>query len=262
MSHPMDGCWAKIERAKENIKNLTIEADGFLRANADGYGVVGKLKNEREYVITAFDKGLQPVPLRFSVMAGEILHNLRTSLDHLVCAHVEARGGKPTRAHYFPICVGADQFKAAFSGKAVEGVAGRFRAIVESVQPYRKPKPVIEPLTILHELNNTDKHRLLIIAYNVLTLTSGGELGIGSDMGELVITGFSKPEWVRPTKDGAEVFCITFSKSQPDVKVEAQLSAQIAFEEFGPLKHEPVIPSLTHLAEATVKALELFRGEF
>jgi hypothetical protein len=30
MSHPLDGCWAKIERANENIKNLETEITAFV----------------------------------------------------------------------------------------------------------------------------------------------------------------------------------------------------------------------------------------
>jgi hypothetical protein len=31
MSHPLDGCWAKIERANENIKNLEAEIAAFVQ---------------------------------------------------------------------------------------------------------------------------------------------------------------------------------------------------------------------------------------
>jgi hypothetical protein len=63
MSHPLDGCWAKIQRAKEQINNLDIEITSLL--NNDAYSVVGEFQPERQrYVFRIVGPS---VPLRIAV---------------------------------------------------------------------------------------------------------------------------------------------------------------------------------------------------
>jgi hypothetical protein len=86
MSHPLDGCWAKIKRANENIDNLRTEIINFTGSN--DYRVVRDVNKEtRKYTFRAFGPD-NAIPLRFSVLAGEIIHHLRSSLDHLTWALV------------------------------------------------------------------------------------------------------------------------------------------------------------------------------
>jgi hypothetical protein len=48
----------------------------------------------------------------------------------------------------------------------------------------------------------------------------------------------------------------------PELQVNAEFRHQVAFEQFGTREIEPVIPSLIHLRDATIKAIKLFEGEF
>jgi hypothetical protein len=67
MSHPLDGCWAKIDRANENIEKLRSEIVAFARS--DDYRIGRDVNHEiREYTFRAFGPE-RPVPLRFSVLA-------------------------------------------------------------------------------------------------------------------------------------------------------------------------------------------------
>jgi hypothetical protein len=163
MSLPLGGCWAKIERANENIKNLEAEIAAFVRP--DPYIVVGNVdhqKNECTFVANA-----KTIPLRFSVLAGEIIHHLRSSLDHLMCALVLQRSNVVNSRHGFPICLNEKDFRAARKTGKMEGISGAAEAIVERLQPYRnadwRNTVSDNPLSILHQFNNTDKHRLLAV---------------------------------------------------------------------------------------------------
>jgi hypothetical protein len=83
MNRPLDGISSKIQRAEENIKNLSTEIDAFVLANPNPYRIVKEFQNEgRDYVFKGF--GELDVPLRFAAICGEIIYLLRSSLDHLL----------------------------------------------------------------------------------------------------------------------------------------------------------------------------------
>jgi hypothetical protein len=56
MTNLLDGCWAKVEHAKENIKELSEEIDALNMLNPKPFQIVGKNEPEKK----AF--GLHPVP--------------------------------------------------------------------------------------------------------------------------------------------------------------------------------------------------------
>ena len=81
MTHLLDGCWAKLGRAEESIKILDQEAAALFAADPPPFKIVGEHKRDGlDYVFMAY--GDPAVPLRFAVLAGEIVHHLRSSLDH------------------------------------------------------------------------------------------------------------------------------------------------------------------------------------
>src|ERR1700686_745705 len=96
MSNLLDGCYAKLERAKENVRNLNAEIETFLGADPKPYQVVGEHKgNGLKYAFVV--RGNPTMPLRFTVLAGEVVHHLRSILDHLICALVVRNSQTPTR---------------------------------------------------------------------------------------------------------------------------------------------------------------------
>ena len=68
MSHPLDGCWAKIERANENIKSLETEITAFV--HPDNYIIIRNIDHKaQECTFTALG---QAIPLRFSVLSAKL----------------------------------------------------------------------------------------------------------------------------------------------------------------------------------------------
>jgi len=161
MSYPLDGCWAKIERANENIKNLEAEISALF--HPDPYIIAGNVNHQTKECI--FVAKAKPIPLRFSVLAGEIIQHLRSSLDHLIWALVLQRHAHPDFKVQFPICVREEEFIAAKKSGIIKGISGTAQAIIERLQPYRnanwRSTVFDDPLRIIHDLNITDKHKLL-----------------------------------------------------------------------------------------------------
>jgi hypothetical protein len=75
------GIEEKLKRANENIRNLDAEIAGFFQECR--YPVVPE--NNNELLLDAIKYHQQLViPPRFSVLVGEIIHHLRSCLDHVV----------------------------------------------------------------------------------------------------------------------------------------------------------------------------------
>jgi len=272
MKHPLDGCWAKIERAEENIQNLNREVNAFLSQDPKPYKIVGQHQNNgREYVFVAF--GEVDVPLRISVLAGEIIHHLRSSLDHLIHALIVKNGGTPTNNNKFPICTTTEIFEEACNSGLIKGVSRSAKKLIRSVQPYTSRTPDNTILYVINQYDIFDKHKLLII---VATLGRIGERITLSD-DEIVlrnlheagqasrgfsITGFSDPAPRKVTKDGVPIFSVYFAEPTFQVKADADFVFQIAFEISGWPPYVPVSEGLAQMLTATRMTIEMFSGEF
>jgi hypothetical protein len=271
MPHLLEGCYAKIQRSIESVHNLNTEITNYLWANPKPYRTVGDHENNAtEYVIKGF---ADPVPLRFAVLAGEIIHNIRSSLDHLITALILSAGETPTTDNSFPICDTADKYETACNDGRIKGVARPARKVLRSVQPYLSTDPANHPLVILRSLSNIDKHSLLIIAaattYLQKTIKVLPVPGVPSPEGDgmvhLMLTSEQFERQGVPllmTEDGNELLRFRFMKPAPDVQVEGEFTPQIAFAEFGGVKFKPLIPGLAQLHDAVVLILGQFEPLF
>jgi hypothetical protein len=138
MSHPLDGCWAKIERADHNIKRLDALINAFLNVHAHNY-VTDINDNSTEHTYRVLTP--EPPP-GLAVRAGEIVHHLRSSLDHLIWALVLERHQSPDFRVQFPICTDVTEYKKALRGHIIKGVSGSAQALIKRAQPYMPRIPV------------------------------------------------------------------------------------------------------------------------
>jgi hypothetical protein len=260
MSHPLDGCWEKVKRADHNIDRLNQLTTRFVHLH--GHDFREEFNADRtEYTYRIF--GPPSPPLEFAVRAGEIINHLRSSLDHLVWQLVLQQHQTPDFRVQYPICLNRKNYRSALSNGILKGVSGSARTIIEQTQPYHAPVPHDDPLAILHDLNNIDKHKLLLVvtchAYIHDTINLSGD-PIQSREVEFVPKDWSNRK-IRAVESGAEFVRVRFS-SPKKVGMYAEVSQHIALEKFGVRQDEPLIPSLKELRDAVMKALELFKGEF
>lgn len=264
MSHLLDGCRAKIERANENIKNLEAEIAAFVDpSNQSVVSHVDPDAKRCDFVALG-----QEVPLRFSILIGEIIHHLRSSLDHLVWALVLKRHKTPTFRVQFPACLTAKEFKAAKDRGIINGISRSAQAIIERLQPYNtanwRATVSDQPLRIVHDLDIADKHKLLTVAVSATYIPN--KLQFSGNMADTQIERIIPDKWadrlLRADPNGTNILTIEFIKMHPDLKVKADFTFQVAFEQFGTREIEPVISGLSHLHNAVVKTIKQFEGEF
>jgi len=181
-------------------------------------------------------------------MIGDVFHNLRCALDHLVyaVAFCESRPATPLydRSLAFPITNCRREFSEAVKRRQLGNISDPVCAVFESFQPYNRPHPTLPPLlSILRNFNNTDKHRLWRLAYGAV------------QQGELGFEGTYPPDgrvWTAissmgEVKDGTEVFAMACDRPTPNMdwnKITVQIIIALWHE-----KREPSGPEYTARTE-------------
>jgi hypothetical protein len=112
--HPLDGVRAKWERLKEQFDQLLTETDTWFNKQPEPHFSVGEFDTEAWEWIERFQIR-EPPPPRLGVLLGDVLHNLRSALDHLMWQVTVLDGGTPNRSTQFPII---RKSKAAFDDAA------------------------------------------------------------------------------------------------------------------------------------------------
>ncbi|MBI5318915.1 hypothetical protein [Bradyrhizobium sp.] len=261
MSELLVGCHAKIQRAEENIRHLNREINGYVASSSTSYRMIREFRNDgRQYAFVAF--GNSSVPPRFAVLAGEIVHQLRSSLDHLLCALVKKRGGRPSRKHQFPIYTSVREFDNARARGIIDGVSASAEALIRSVQPYTSPTPDDTVLHVVQQFDNLDKHQLLLVTSTVMAI--GDKIRVNPKVSGLAITGMTPPYPRKITRDGVVVFGIDLAQpaTDTDFDADADFVTHVAFEKCGRAELVEIISTLTGLLQGTAHTVKLFESEF
>jgi hypothetical protein len=150
----------KVKRAKKHLVELETAAEPY----RDSYTHVGVSKNYSE--VSQFPPKLRKLPVvsfEMLAIAGDVLHNLRSSLDHVIYHLALVRNPKTSREDLrdisFPISKDFHAYKSGACRKVKRLVEPRAIQFIDTLKPYKGGN---DALWRLHELNNIDKHRRLI----------------------------------------------------------------------------------------------------
>jgi hypothetical protein len=185
MPDAFDGIEAKIDRAGEHIDALNGEIRDWAQGSPYSIGSEpeGQSTHHRIYV------RLNHVPnvVRWGLLVGDAVHNLRSALDHLVYAGaLRVTGQDPPpdeRRLQFPILdVPGDWGNQAFRVKAL---SDEMRTFLKDVQPFKESNidgVQNHLLRWIRELDDADKHRAIRPVFLVMgqvqvvvrTLSGGG----------------------------------------------------------------------------------------
>jgi len=145
----------KIERAKKHLRDLAAE---LLAAKNVRTTVVGTKHDPQSGEPKRGFVTLPRLPFDAVATAGDIVHNLRSALDHLAYQLVVVGSGKePSRRVEFPIAKDATTYEAEKARK-VEGMRPLAIEAIDNLKPYKSGN---DRLWRIHELDNIDKHRTL-----------------------------------------------------------------------------------------------------
>lgn len=177
----LDSCFAKLARAEEHLELFREEADRLL----DSVAASTTFKTTYDPDVPRFLVSVDDEPtvsLRLCTIAGDYVHNLRSSLDHLAF-QLLILVGDPYEKTQWPIVgdlakIDRNPYFRAFRDRLRGKGRGDLWTKVEGYQHHNyvptPPTPEIDlltqryrdlPLLVLHELSNMDKHRLLLDPY-------------------------------------------------------------------------------------------------
>src|SRR5258708_2591931 len=153
----------KIERAKKHLRDLAGEL--LIAKNVKTTVVVGEDESGFRQGVPDKFITLPRMPFDVVVLAGEIIHNLRSALDHLAWQLVETAGNVPSSDTMFPILLSLDGYESSKIGK-VKGMRPEAIKAIDRLKPYKGGN---DELWRIHELDIIDKHRTLFsVAHDYL----------------------------------------------------------------------------------------------
>jgi hypothetical protein len=235
MAADFSGIAEKLKRSHENIQNLKVEITDFF--NASRYPEIPHDDADLILEAIAYHKQLV-IPPRFAVLSGEIIHHLRSILDHVVWQFSSLQyRAKHFRKIQFPICKSRpidEKSRASYEGKILGITDPEILDLIEKFQPYNSQDPLDDPLVILHDMDIADKHR------EILVCSSIGGMDFPIAMRDVV----ENYQCAHPELNSAQVAF--------QFKSHGKLVPQIAFKDFGRREIEPVIPALTELLNEVV----------
>lgn len=158
---------------------------------------------------------------------GDMVHNLRSALDHAAYA---CSGPTPPKGCEFPIFRDRRYFDFPDTDKRghlykIRGIRNEaVRTLIERAQPWQDPvSPEKHALWVVHQLDIQDKHRMLTPVASVPRVADLNVQVTYFDEGEHVATLHGKG-WV-PFDKKAEAF--TVSTGEPASKVDVKIGYQI-----------------------------------
>lgn len=224
MSTPLDGVYAKLDRARFHTRDLHERLK--IALHPDLYEFVRKTTGQPGEYVWHIER-LPYIDPEWSLIIGDALTNLRACLDHLAYQLVVREGGTPDRDTVFPILLkegvdGKGKPKPVSLKQVTDPAA---LAALDAVQPYSMAKEFGGPAAytapnVLKELVNFDKHSLLLLVAGSLR-TDGMYWESDAAGSPTVMLN------MQPLEDGDPVAWFTFIGRQPDPDFDPHLGIEI-----------------------------------
>jgi hypothetical protein len=158
----LSGVLAKLDRAEEHRQAYDDLVEEFVAG--EPYTIYSQFDPDTGWHSLRWQVLREPPLERLALIFGDMISNLRTTLDYLVWQLVLAGGLRPGRRTSFPVVRHAKDWEVQ-SRAALRGVAKEWADEIEARQPYNHPeRPAVHPLAILDHVNNLNKHRFLPVA--------------------------------------------------------------------------------------------------
>ena len=231
-----DSAWLKFGWAVAHADALNNEIEAHAKSTKGQTPFkTRKYYDPQRHCIVLAIESIEPLPVRWGLLFGDVVYGFRSALDHVAWA-VVARGTIPTlteqqeRNVLFPISRRREDFNSSL-GRRLPGARRADVAVIRRYQPYQRGKRNLSNhvLAILNGLSNDDKHRSV---QPVWALPDSAVWSIG-DISDCVLTRPS-PRAPRETlKVGTELVRLYVRKTGPDPDIEmyGEISADIAINE-------------------------------
>jgi hypothetical protein len=235
---------AKLERAKQHVSDFKVAEQAFLQR--DPYTAVHYNEIESRDRIIRFETA-EECPEPMLALLGDAVHNFRSALDHLAYSLAEKnRRPLPDKSLSFAIYSSEAAFKAD-RPQRIKRFGESATVLIDALQPYQGGNST---LCAIDELDNIDKHRLLITTMQ--STTGATSFGLRADP---LRGSFVRNFPFGPLKSGTEIR-IPHAQIDP-MNMNIEFRFRIAFGEVR--ESLTVTGALDKMSEFLTGAFEPFR---
>jgi hypothetical protein len=242
MLKELEAIFDRLGRAEEHLE--AIKCRLLRHYEADKYRLTGEYQRQFDSpqgIIVTDPVTFPEIDPRLNTIIGELLHDLRSALDHLAWQLVLNAGGIPTDDTKFPIEAPSTNPQGKQGNPGVAGgVSRNAKTLIASAQPYKRGVRYREhPLWLLHKLWNIDKHRHVL---------AGGSFGsYVFPLGAPTFRFASKLDSATP--HSAKFLLVP---SDPSVNVDAHATVEVAIHEPDDGIEQPLLGTLESIDKAVV----------
>lgn len=211
--------------------NRTEQLIGQLADSIEGYDAAKLVPRQLNEEIIGWIITLEREPDEVQAILGDVVHNMRSSLDHLAVT-VVGLNEENTKGVYFPFAESVDELDAQIKRKHFDRASTEALDILKSLKPYRGGNAA---LRAIHDLDVMDKHRTLIPVFT-----------LGAQQDEIEIGG----NRYRCSFELYNGFAAIQQRGTNASELEpVPLKLMAAFGENQPFAFEPLVPTLHSLNE-------------
>jgi hypothetical protein len=250
------GVWAKIERAKEHIKQFDLASQDFLKTHA--YSALSKFDPQSRNLTFVVQK-VHTIDPRLACITADAIHNLRVPLD-ILWHQVWSRGAPGYRKQYFPFVENAHELETRF--KSVK--KGPRKTAVDILLATKSYKSGHKFLGAIDEIDVRDKHEVPLLA------AATSKRVIMKLPPDVIFQGKSGVQFVSELdsgfvflEEGTELPTVVRVETDrgPVMDMECQLTPYIAFGQGEILEGEPILEALHEMAQLVEAIASGFRTE-
>lgn len=214
----------KVKRARKHIQEL----EELLARHEVEHPPVVSVTPRAQGGIEGIHVSTKAPPACFGAIVGDVVHNLRASLDLMAVELVTVTSpGLSTKSVHFPFSDSAAELEAAIKRRTFRRAGDDAVTLLESLRPYKGGNAELRGL---HDLDARDKHSALIPeAATIIT-----------------------PLLRANTDNFPDIFVEMVEGSSPDVKT--------VFPRDSPFAGDEIVPTLHNLVKLTESILESFHS--
>ncbi len=169
MIAPFEASKLKLERSAEHLQELERSAATYLSEKPCAI-VVEQFPGMEAMKTQSWNAQIRkPVPMKLAALVGDVIHNLRSALDLLVCDLVKINGQNVANV-YFPFCPSEKHLSDAIRDRKIFRAGSDVVRLIESMKPYKGGNIA---LRAIHDLDVTDKHQALLPVLSGVSLPLG-----------------------------------------------------------------------------------------
>jgi hypothetical protein len=161
----LTGVYAKLGRAEEHFRAVDVEIDSWLKSCEYRFPLKHNVDFTRHAIVAQLN-GTKPDLIKWTLIIGDCINNLRCALDHLIYSVAKHETTNQPSADIdklaFIIVDDPKLFMNKDNKARLKWLTPDEIEAVRRCQPFIRTHPILPaPLKILRELSNADKHRLL-----------------------------------------------------------------------------------------------------